>query len=281
MKKWVFSALGYLLVVIIGYSIYSFAAAPDSTEVQSDHGGHGEETSEHGGHGTGDETEGHGEHGSEANTDSEVVIDFEADANNIAIQLKDQQGEPLDELEVNHEKLLHLIVVDEHLEKYYHLHPDKTGDGRFEMEKALDEGSYKAFVDIKPTNAAYHVEPIGFTIGEAEASHGHSTLKPDSNFTKTVDGVETKLDVSSFKVGEDITLSFSFEDSIVLQPYLGAMGHVVILDETAENFIHVHPVSDTETKFVTNFDKPGVYKLWGEFQIDGKVYTYPFIIEVK
>ncbi|KAA0544591.1 hypothetical protein FZW96_19470 [Bacillus sp. BGMRC 2118] len=278
MKKWVISAIGYLIVVILGYSIYSFTVAPETTEVQTEHG---EEASDHGAHGTGDDSEGHGDHGSDTNTESEVEIDFKAEENNIAIQLKDQQGEPLDDLDVNHEKLLHLIIVDEHLDQYYHLHPDKTGKGRFEMEKALEDGNYKAFVDIKPANAAYHVEPIGFTIGKTEAAHGHGSLKPDQNFKKTVNGIETKLDINSFTVGEDITLAFSFDDSVVLQPYLGAMGHVVILDEAAENFIHVHPASDVETKFITNFDKPGIYKLWAEFQINEKVHTYPFVIEVK
>ncbi|MBM6617716.1 hypothetical protein [Bacillus suaedaesalsae] len=282
MKKWVLSAVGYLVVVILGYTIYSFTASPESPEVQTKHGGHGEEVAGHDAHGSGEESEGHGEHGShDENSESGVDIDFIADGTQISIQLKDKQGQPLNELDVNHEKLLHLIVVDEHLEQYYHLHPEKTGEGSFEMNKALGEGSYKAFVDIKPTNAGYHVEPIEFTVGEAESEHGHNSLKPDTVFNKTVEGIETNLEVSSFKAGEDITLTFSFKDNVELQPYLGAMGHVVILDETAANFIHVHPVSDSETKFQTNFQEPGIYKLWAEFQIDEKVHTYPFVIEIK
>lgn len=65
------------------------------------------------------------------------------------------------------------------------------------------------------------------------------------------------------------------------KPYLGALGHVVILDENAENFIHVHPVSDDEPVFKTEFTKSGVYKIWAEFKFGEQVNAYPFVIEVK
>jgi hypothetical protein len=43
----------------------------------------------------------------------------------------------------------------------------------------------------------------------------------------------------------------------------------------------VHPTSEEKTLFETKFDKPGIYKVWGEFKFDGKVGSYPFVIEVK
>jgi hypothetical protein len=280
MKKWIITAIGYLVLVGMGYWIYTAVATP---EQEASHEGHSEEENSHGSHGEHDGEEdsndSHEEHGSSG--ESEVEVHLEANSDTLVIHLTDKSGKPVEELEVNHEKLLHLIVVDEHLEQYFHLHPEQKGAGNFEMRKSLEAGSYKAFVDIKPTNLSYNVEPISFTIGEPAESHQHGSLKPDDSFTKTVDGIETQLEVSSFKINEPISLQFSFSEDVTLQPYLGAMGHVVILDEHGEKYIHVHPLNDEETIFETEFKEPGIYKLWGEFQIDGKVYTYPFVIEIK
>jgi hypothetical protein len=77
-----------------------------------------------------------------------------------------------------------------------------------------------------------------------------------------------------------VTLSFSL-DKTKLEPYLGAAGHVVILDEKGEHYLHVHPVKENETVFQTEFDRPGVYKIWAEFKQNGKVRVFPFVVEVK
>lgn len=65
------------------------------------------------------------------------------------------------------------------------------------------------------------------------------------------------------------------------EPHLGALGHVVVLDEDGEKYIHVHPVADDKTVFDTKFEKPGIYKIWAEFKFEGQVNVYPFVIEVK
>lgn len=67
-----------------------------------------------------------------------------------------------------------------------------------------------------------------------------------------------------------------------LQPYLGAMGHVVIIDENVEEFIHVHPSSTDDTKFEAHFSKAGHYKLWAEFKYsDVGVIAFPFVFKVE
>ncbi|USK67050.1 hypothetical protein [Peribacillus frigoritolerans] len=79
---------------------------------------------------------------------------------------------------------------------------------------------------------------------------------------------------------ERISLNFNIKNATT-EPYLGALGHVVIIDENVENFIHVHPISDKSTEFQTHFDKPGLYKLWAEFKFDGEVIVYPYVMKVR
>lgn len=283
MKKWAIAAVVYLLVVMGGYTIYAYVAE-DETGNQSDHGTTDQHSSE-GTETTQDEPGSHGHsddgHGSEHATDpgnSDVTSEIAVIDGELTITIKDKDGNMVDELEVNHEKLLHLIVVDDHLEKYYHLHPEQAGPGTFTIQVELEEGAYKAFVDIKPKNGTYHVSPLEFTVGNVE-DHGHASLQADNSLSKTINEVQTTLHPSSLKVGETVTLEFDVEAE-KLEPYLGAMGHVVILDEKANEFIHVHPASETGTIFETEFQDPGLYKIWAEFKVNGTVITYPFVIEI-
>jgi hypothetical protein len=70
-----------------------------------------------------------------------------------------------------------------------------------------------------------------------------------------------------------------------LQPYLGAMGHLVIISEDGNDFVHAHPVEGATTSgpiaFEAHFPRPGIYGGWGQFQRAGVVLTVPFVIEVK
>lgn len=290
MGKWAIAGMIYVTVVIFGFQAYNKWIAGD--DVAANHvqnmGEHNNnmdamENAKH----SSDETGGHAEEVSHShgeglshNEGSEVNVFVFNDRNNIKILLKDKVGNPIDKLKVNHEKKLHLIIVDEKLQKFYHLHPNRTGEGAYSITYPLPNGYYKAFVDIKPESYAYQVEPVPFVVGTpSTSSHGQS-LEPDSTFTKTVDGEEVTLNVSSIKVGKDVKLSFHLDKTHVT-PYLGAMGHVVILDEYGKKFLHVHPSNDTVPIFETTFERPGIYKIWAEFKQNGKVRAFPFVIEVK
>lgn len=69
-----------------------------------------------------------------------------------------------------------------------------------------------------------------------------------------------------------------------LEPYLGAIGYVVILSADAEKYIHNHPLEEIATgpdaKFGTSFPSGGIYKLWGQFKNQGKVFVVPFVVNV-
>ncbi|KZZ82648.1 MULTISPECIES: hypothetical protein [Bacillaceae] len=199
--------------------------------------------------------------------------------NRIVIRLKDNEGKPFDKLKVNHEKIMHLIVVSDDLKKYHHIHPVKTADGTFEAEQKLSDGNYKAFVDISPENAEYEVKPLGFHIGTLNGVKIPS-LQPENSYKKTAGDYTAEMNPHELKSQEPVTLAFSFNKGEP-EPYLGAAGHVVILDEKGEKYVHVHPASEKETKFETQFEKPGIYKIWAEFKFEGKVHVFPYTVKVE
>jgi hypothetical protein len=75
-----------------------------------------------------------------------------------------------------------------------------------------------------------------------------------------------------------------------LEPYLGAMGHCVVISEDGQHYLHCHPEQLWTPKadahggpavtFHTVFPKPGRYKIWGQFQRHGKVIVASFVLDV-
>ena len=105
-----------------------------------------------------------------------------------------------------------------------------------------------------------------------------------------VDGKEVTLSIDHLMANMELNLNFNITDAQTkqpvtdLQPYLGAVGHVVILTQDAENYLHVHPTdekaSGPDAKFMTTFPHSGVYKIWGQFKQNNKVFTVPFVVKV-
>ncbi|MEC2074507.1 hypothetical protein [Metabacillus fastidiosus] len=276
MKKsrmiWAGSAIVYLCVVIASYSVYASINPKSDEDDNHTTTGQGEENMNH--QHSHHKHENHGE-----NIASEVTPKVSYTNGEITIELKDKNNH-VPELEVSHEKYMHFIVVSSDLKDYYHLHPEKKGEGVYQTKVSLAGNSYKAFVDIKPKGLQYSVKPIEFHVGEGHHEHDDNSLVADTDFTKTINGQTVELTTQRFEVNKEITFNFDVKDTKP-DPYLGALGHVVILDEDGEKYIHVHPVADDKTVFETQFDKPGIYKLWAEFKFEEQVNAYPFVIEVK
>jgi hypothetical protein len=284
MRKWALSAIVYLFVVVGGYYTYTLFVGGDLKE--ANHAGneqHNNKTEHSEANDVEGHEKGHGEGHSEHSTNqisSELLPVLHEENGQLVITLKDQLGKPVADLEVNHEKLMHLIVVSTDLKEYKHLHPESNEPGVFKVAHTLAEGEYKVFVDIKPKDLAYQVQPINLMIGSTHKGHEHSTLQPDSNLAKQMGDYSATLLPTSQKTNEEIQLKFDLNGETPEQ-YLGALGHVVILDEKANNYIHVHPLEGTEPVFETKFTDSGIYKIWAEFKFNGEVFAFPYVLEIK
>ena len=261
-RNWVVSAFVILFAVIGVYYSFQGEEGADHSSPHSDHSSHDE-------------------HSHDANENSvKQTIDIEVIYTDTAltISLADEDGN-IPELMLTHEKWMHLIVINEHLDTFIHLHPEQLDDGTFYVEYALEPDHYQLFVDIKPVNSPYKPEPIELDLN-AEAAHQHAHLTNEGTNVKEVDGIIVELNHDDIKAGETVPLKFDLTNATP-EPYLGALGHVVIVDEQLTNFIHVHPQTTDQTVFHAFFENAGMYKVWSEFKVDGVVHTFSYIIEVE
>jgi hypothetical protein len=207
----------------------------------------------------------------------------------IRLEIKKDDGGPIEEFDINHEKLLHLMVISKDLSYFNHIHPEYKGNGVFEIANDFPAGGeYRLIADFKPTGGDSMTKMEWVRIDGESAKP--VPVVPDASLDKTVDGNRVKLTIDQLAANKEVTLKFSFSDDKTnqpitdLEPYLGAIGHVVILTEDGERYVHVHADEGQGTgqdaTFETEFPKSGIYKIWGHFQKDNQVFTVSYVVNV-
>jgi hypothetical protein len=226
----------------------------------------------------------------------DVKVDWELDDNQASEQETlirltiTNNGEPIHDFDINHEKLLHLIIVSKDLSYFNHVHPEYKGEGVFEIINDFPlGGEYRMVADFKPSDGSSMSKLEWVTVEGV-------TVEPvpvmvDNSLERIVDDKKISLTFDSeLKGGEETTLKFTLTDALSnqpisdLEPYLGSIGHVVVFSEDGEQYLHVHALEDQgsgpDALFETKFLKSGIYKIWGQFQREGQLFTVPFVVKV-
>ena len=200
----------------------------------------------------------------------------------LGLRILDRAGHSVRDLEEQHGERMHLIVVRRDLVHYQHLHPSLSTDGTWSVPLILAEpGVYRAFADFSVGG-----EPL--TLGTDLHVPGEMRLAslPDPTSVARVDGYEVELDAGALAAGLASSLTFRItkegQDVEGLEPYLGALGHLVALREGDLAFLHVHPTGGTGARIMFHavFPSMGFYKLFLQFAHEGRVHTVDFATEI-
>lgn len=199
-------------------------------------------------------------------------------------------GSMVNEFDVVHEKKLHLILVRKGLDEFAHLHPEIDEAGNAEVEHTFRlGGDYFVYADHQPKGDAQATAKAMLSVkGESPAA---PNLVPDVPGSVAGDGLAADVEVEEAGEGETRSIAFRLTDEkgqpvADLEPYLGALGHLVIVSEDGQDYVHAHPdeggdAPDRRVAFEAHFTKPGLYKGWGQFQREGIVRAIPFVVRVE
>ncbi|MBA3714159.1 MAG: cupredoxin domain-containing protein [Pyrinomonadaceae bacterium] len=171
----------------------------------------------------------------------------------LSFTVKDAKGAVVRDLQVVHEKPMHLLVVSNDLAEFNHLHPQPQGDGSFKVTHTFPNGgAYKLYADFTAPNASQIVDRLDVNVA-GDAPREHASLVADKTTTKTVDGLRVTMRPDKhLRAGEELMLNFAVADARTgkpatdLQPYLGALAHFVIISEDTTDFLHAHPMTKEE-----------------------------------
>ena len=197
----------------------------------------------------------------------------------LAFRILDEHGETVRDFDEEHTKRMHLILARRDLSGFQHLHPEQRADGAWSTRVRLDDaGSYRLFADF-----SHEDEPR--TLATDLRVDGPADLRPlpDPEPTAVSDGgYDVRLDAGEVHPGEEADLRFTVAkdgEPVRTEPYLGAGGHLVALREGDLAFLHVHPANEagsSEIGFGATFPTAGSYRLFLQFQHNGRVQTVAF-----
>lgn len=187
------------------------------------------------------------------------------------------------ELAITHTEPLHLLVVDESLEDYHHIHPEPMGPGG---EWAFDftpyrAGRYRVFAEFVPSRTRQKVTATTeFTVSPASVV----LAKPQAELPLV--SLQSIPQQMSRAVENSLTVKFG--EPLTLQPVMGALGHMVAFDESLSGYAHLHPkytgrekAAEPELAFAFNTEKSGRYRLWAQVKVDDEERFLPFDVVVQ
>ena len=220
--------------------------------------------------------------------------------NEYSFSIVDENGNMLKDFQLTHTKVLHLIVVRKDLAYFQHVHPEfDPATGMFTIKDLTFpvDGQYRIFADFAATGGQMDAMGMPLTTVDSEdvavgnvANYSPQQIGTEET-TKTFDGMTAKLAThGTLTSGADNILMFNLSVNgkpvTDLQPYLGALGHAVVLREGNLDYIHAHPIEDVTAKqsgtvsFMVDFPEAGTYKIFTQFQRNGKVITTDFVVTV-
>ena len=219
-----------------------------------------------------------------------------------------ETGSPVSLFRVLYAKQMHCIIVDSRLQYFHHIHPTQESSNSFAVTTQFpQDGVYHVYITFQPFGGIE--QQVGFTqvVGSSTSAVGiPATQKVDSVTEKTFGDYTVDMDTHGtlqanlMSVGQQV-ISFSVKDAKTkkpitnLKPYLSAFGHLTMINEESYYFIHVHPYSlitpqpDANGGPTVDFlpigiygpFKPGVYRVFAEFNPDNKLFTADFTVRVE
>jgi hypothetical protein len=200
-------------------------------------------------------------------------------AQRLSFKITGAGGAPMTTYAVVHDKPLHLVVIRRDLSRYQHLHPTMAADGTWSIDLSLGApGSYRAIADF---TAVIGGRPVATTLGTdltVGGSYAPVALPvpvrqvTTGNFTVSYGGTPGTGSTQPLLA----TVTGPGGRPAVLEPYLGAFGHLVVIRQGDVGYVHVHPeprLVDGKVKFWLTAPSPGTYRMFFDFQVAGTVHT--------
>jgi len=196
-----------------------------------------------------------------------------------------EQREVVD-FDVQHERLMHVFVVSQDLAEFAHEHPEPAGPGVFRLtRKFARPGRYRIFVDVAPRDAGGQVLSADLVVG------GTAPAAPVAAPAAADTRVALELPPGGIPAGRTVTVTAVLTDAKGrpvkdLEPWLGALGHLLLVHQDVATFAHAHPDDrepglgrDGRIPFLVRLPKPGQYKGWLQVQRRGRVETVEVALE--
>jgi hypothetical protein len=193
--------------------------------------------------------------------------------------------------EIMHEKLYHLFVVSQDLGFFAHVHPQIQSDSSFALDlKFPHAGLYRVLSDFYPKGGTPQLIASTLIVPGEDSKLAPARAAADLG-PKTSEnlGVELVMEPAQPIAGFKTMMFFRLKPDDGIEPYIGAMGHMLAASEDLIDMMHTHPLYVTDPdggaykqlQFNLIFPREGMYRVWVQFQRKGVVNTVAFNVPVR
>lgn len=190
-------------------------------------------------------------------------------------------------LSIQHEAEFHLIIVDSQLTSFGHLHPQRAADGNYFIDVTFNHaGQYLVYADYQAEGYTPQTDRLTLLVEGREQQGADETNEKLSAVTDGlylavaatapfVAGAESHIPVTITKDGKTL-------NAADIDPYLGAVAHIILIGREDKDFLHIHPMSDSQFPIIghTMFPKADIYRMWIQFKTEGVLHTANFTLHV-
>ncbi len=238
----------------------------------------------------------------------------------ITFSIRDEEGRPVRDLAITHDRILHVVIISEDLSVFGHIHAEDLGPITQEMKESERfpvlftfprAGKYTIAVDFALGGRGYS-ELLDLEVGGAPPM---GNVQRDLSREKNSAGYDVKLTTSPEQpvAGKETILRYMIMKNgspvTDIDPYLSAAMHLAVINEGMQHyFVHAHGDRPDAmlhrgheghmathmghsvpagTKFGPEieasvvFPVKGTYKVFSEIQHEGKVRLIEFMVEVR
>jgi DMSO/TMAO reductase YedYZ heme-binding membrane subunit len=214
-------------------------------------------------------------------------------------------GAPISLFATNYEKPAHLVIVDSSLTQFEHIHPNLINK-EFTIPFTFNKpGYYHLYLDFLPYGDVEQQFAFTLPVGNNSAPILPS-ITNDTEFTKQVEDYMVSFKSEGDITSQNLTLGktkfeFTLSDAqtqqplTTIQPYLGAFGHLVMIQRETYEYVHVHPTTMSPPKEtdvggptisfnpigLNGIIKPGPYILYAQFKHNDNITIATFAIQVN
>ena len=234
------------------------------------------------------------------------------DTATLMFKFEDAGGKPL-KLKIGHEKLVHVIVINEDFSIFFHVHPedsilttnDMKNGGIYTINYTFSKaGKYLIGADFAADNQEYskifYVDVAGNKI---------KLIAKNLSRQEIFGGYIVNLSLpQKIAAGKETTLLYHFAKDnkplTEMEPYLGAPMHIAIIKDDLTGFIHTHAMIPDNMPMMNHamadmshmgllehfgpdlmahvtFPEKGFYIIFGEFKHNDKAVVTKFRVEVE
>lgn len=193
------------------------------------------------------------------------------------------------DLQLLHEKKLHVVIYDQSLQEFRHVHPqEKNGVWTTDPFELPVNGKYWMWAEGQLKGAEEE-----FTISDKiEVKNGrseHPKILALGNKIEDTVGNSKVIFVkpATLKAGQEtmaeIEISRTDGKTPKIKPYLGALAHIVLVPLEGNKILHVHPMegsSSTKLNMHTEFPSAGDYRMWVQFIEGGELKVAALSVSV-